>query len=93
MKIFSLIFFSFWLLFAFAIRVAEVGVPIEPNHFRFYENCVWFIGTTVTTIGFGDVSVSSDIGYVVVFFCGIWGSFNISVITVLMINMLCLSES
>ena len=90
MTIFSVIFGSMWLLFSFAVKVTEGSLPINPNPFKHYENCVWFIGITTTSVGFGDITVFSDAGRILSFFCAIWGSFNVSIIVVLLINTLSL---
>jgi hypothetical protein len=68
-------------------------VPIHRNPFLYYENCFWYSGVTASTTGFGDVTVRSDIGVYVTFFCGLWGSFNMSIMVVLILNTLNLSEA
>ena len=91
--IFTSIFISGWIFFSFAIKVAESSVPIARNPFIYYQNCFWYIGVTATTTGFGDITVKSDIGAFVSICCSVWGTFNVSIFFVLLLNMFRLGEN
>lgn len=91
-RLFVSLFVVVLLYFSFAIRVVERGIPIAQNPFEFYENCIWFIAITVTTVGFGDFIVRSSVGYAILVFCVLWGTMNISSMVVILVNTLTLNS-
>ena len=59
----------------------------------YYQNCSWFVGSTIFGFGFGDITAYSNVSVIIVFLCGIFGTFNFSIIVVMMINILLLNSN
>jgi hypothetical protein len=82
-----------WLLSTFAIKMLEADLPVSGNKFIYYQNCFWFIGISLTTIGYGDIYPVSSLGQFFVCFCCIWSTFNNSVVTFLIVSNLSLKKN
>ena len=50
--------------------------------FDYYDNSVWLIIMTLTTVGYGDVHPHTELGRVVAVITAIWGAILISLIVV-----------
>ena len=90
-----MVFFLSVLLFSVIIRISENGfinhikkkdfeienINLKPI-FYYYKNCFWNIVITITTIGYGDLSVNSVLSKILQFFISITGFIIISFLIV-----------
>ncbi len=58
---------------------------VEPN-INTYGDGLWYTFAVVTTIGFGDIAVTSFIGRVLSVILGLYGIINLAVITSVVVN-------
>ena len=82
-----------WILSTFALKIVEADVPVNNNEFHYYQNCFWFIGISLTTVGYGDTHAVSELGYIFVCMCCVWSTFNNSVVTFLLVSNLSLKQN
>lgn len=52
-KIFVGFFVIGELYFSYSLKITESNAPILNNPFQHYQNCLWFVLMTNTTVGFG----------------------------------------
>lgn len=80
-------------IFAIGLRICEF-VSSQTNgslDFVYYTNTFWFVGVTMTTVGYGDYVPKTLAGRFFSFIICIWGLFFISLGFVSLINLLKLS--
>jgi len=55
-KLISIIFIILILIFSIAVRVVEYKSSLDENNIDLseYINIFWFVGATMTTVGYGD---------------------------------------
>jgi len=92
-KILVFFFFTNMCIFAIGLRICEFGASIrdETYIFVYYINTFWFVGVTMTTVGYGDYYPATLAGKIFSFLICIWGLFFISIGFVSLINLLKLS--
>ena len=59
--------------------------PVTNTNWTFGDG-LWYSFATVTTIGFGDITATSNIGRVLTVFLGIYGIIVVAVITSIIVN-------
>lgn len=92
MKMFCTVFIVGNAFFSFTIKITESSIPVISNPFIYYENCIWYVLTTTTTVGYGDIRLYSHMGYLFNVFATIFGSLCISAILFLVTNLLSLNS-
>lgn len=107
MKLISVCLVSSVFFFAYATRIAEAPIAVKEqklfetdptftfsdfsHDFSFFENCLWTMIVTMTTVGFGDYFPQTNIGRLIVFICCLWGMAIVSLMVVTVTNSLELS--
>jgi voltage-gated potassium channel len=71
--------FALMLVFAFILNL------VEP-HIESYGDGLWYAFAVVTTIGFGDIVVVTTLGRALSVILGLYGIFNIAIITSVVVN-------
>lgn len=80
-------------LFFFILRIAEIPKVVFTSEdltrsqgFVGYFDCLWFVVTTFSTVGFQSVGVQTMFGRVVVYFIGFFGMFSLISIIILILR-------
>lgn len=73
--------------------VCKLNSTNTNNDFVYYLNTFWFVGVTMTTVGYGDYTPQTVAGRFFSFIICIWGLFFISMGFASLINLLKLSLS
>lgn len=85
------------IIWAFGLRICErpLSIVLEENamNFNFFENSIWLIIITMTTVGYGDFYPRTFFGRLLDTFIAIWGIFIISMMVVVLSNTLKLDSS
>lgn len=71
--------FALMLVFAFILNLAEPNIES-------YGDGLWYTFAVVTTIGFGDIVVVTMLGRALSVILGLYGIFNIAIITSVVVN-------
>ena len=80
------LFTSTVLILSYIIRIFEIPYyrhnhdNITPSMFDDYFNAIWLMVMTITTVGYGDYMVNTNMGKWVAMFAALWGSFMISLL-------------
>jgi hypothetical protein len=64
----------------FAIRVYERTQDIDADNFSSYDNSIWLVILTLTTVGYGDSDPSTNFGRVVGVLVCLWGMIIVAMI-------------
>jgi hypothetical protein len=74
-NIYAILFTIIFFFFSYAIRIFERGVEEKTKlQFSNYWNCLWCLIITMTTVGYGDYTPSTELGQFLVIvscFCGV----------------------
>lgn len=84
------LFFGSMFLFAQAVRISEAPlsrVDEDMNHKR-YDNSLWAVFLTMSTVGFGDYFARTSIGRFLMFLCAMAGNVIVSIFVVVIMNIL-----
>ena len=100
-KFLIIISFSIILVGSFMLRIAESPAYEEPteegeyndNDYRKFENCIWNVMITMTTVGYGDYYPITLIGRLVNVFLSIAGTLLTSYMVVFLQNELVFSDN
>ena len=78
-------------IFSFMIRIVEgpaffVDATMQKNNINFniFQNCVWCVSVTMTTVGYGDYYPVTNLGRLIMIITAIVGNIIISLIIVSM---------
>lgn len=84
------IFFISILIFAQMVRVAESPLLEfdQSQDLHNFENCVWLVVLTMSTVGYGDIYPRTFFGRIILFFCSIFGVLIVSFMVVTVQNEL-----
>lgn len=74
------------LFFSFAYRISERNKSLIPNAFEYYDNCIWMVFISMTTVGYGDFTPITSIGRTYGFFCTFYGVIIVSITVLVVIN-------
>lgn len=82
---FSFVFLMLFLV-ASTLMIQIIERPNPVKNFAIFANSLYFITTTITTLGYGDYTPKSDLGRIVSLFIMIIGLVNINLINYAMLN-------
>lgn len=77
LKLLFIIFMMLVFIFAIAVRILEFNASHNPNskNLSITINCLWFVGVTMTTVGYGDYFPNTNFGRFItyaIFLCGLF---------------------
>lgn len=78
-------------IFTFAFRICEFNS--SSANLATYENLIWMTIITMTTVGYGDYSPTSEMGRLVGCICVSWGVLIVSVMVVVLTNTFSMDKS
>lgn len=82
---------SIILIFGYGVRICEQPLSrnnAAENNLGLYSNALWNIIITITTVGYGDFYVRTDLGRFVIFIVCVMGIFVVSMMVVTLIESL-----
>ena len=92
-----LLFFANILILSYILRVFEIPYFRRYGHnmyeFDDFNNSLWLIVMTITTVGYGDITVHTAPGRFITMFAALWGAVMISLVVLVSANIFKLSKS
>ena len=93
LKLICLFYFISVFILAYLIYLAERQVvhdlsDASSSAVTNYQNALWLILITTTTVGYGDYFPQTSIGRVIILFVAIWGTLIVSIMVVVVSNTL-----
>ena len=81
-----------WLVLSLAVMLRIVEGPLASednlnNNFSSFENCIWSVFITMTTVGYGDLFPITQLGRVIIVATAFAGAFLVSMIIISLNNM------
>ena len=98
LKLICLFYFISVAIFAYLIYLAERQTNVQsitPVHSSCnnYQNALWLVIITTTTVGYGDYYPQTAIGRFIVLFMAIWGTLIVSIMVVVVSNTLSMEKT
>ena len=98
LKLICLFYFISVAVFAFLIYLAERQALVDPvqsssSAVTNYQNALWLIFITTTTVGYGDYYPQTPIGRFIILFVAIWGTLIVSIMVVVVSNTLSMEKT
>ena len=89
-----MIFSSSTMILSYVLRIFELPYfrAYENQDFDSYFNSMWCVLTTITTVGYGDVTPSTKPGRCIAMITAFWGAFLISILVVTVSSVFELNE-
>ena len=82
------------MILSYVLRIFELPYfrANENSEFDSYFNSMWCVLTTITTVGYGDVTPSTKPGRCIAMITAFWGAFLISILVVTVSSIFELNE-
>ena len=98
LKLICLFYFISVAVLAFLIYLAERQALVDPvpnntTSVTNYQNALWLIFITTTTVGYGDYYPHTPIGRFIILFVAIWGTLIVSIMVVVVSNTLSMEKT
>ena len=97
LKLICIFYFVSVGIFAYLIYLAERQAIHSPDNNSSsttnYQNALWLILITTTTVGYGDYFPQTSIGRVIILFVAIWGTLIVSIMVVVVSNTLSMEKT
>jgi voltage-gated potassium channel len=98
-KLITLLYFTTASILAYLVYLAERQLLVQSSGqlqagaCTDYQNALWLILITTTTVGYGDYFPQTPMGRTIIVFVAIWGTLIISITVVLVSNTLTMKHS
>jgi hypothetical protein len=91
----GLVFLSSTCILAYILRIFEgpCSFALGTQDFETYFSAIWCIVISITTVGYGDIFPSTNMGRTLIMIAAIWGTFIISLVIVSVADIFKLSTN